>query len=172
MKIASVENMRAALRSLGGFRSVMIPEFTYKDLRIDAIVLDIRTRWIRGFEIKVDRKDWLADEKWHLYTQFCSSLTIVCPAGLIQREEVQKPYGLLWMSESEFVLGHKWVRMPKRFQHPDGLSWLWTYLRVLEAEVPRLNGEIERLKGEIDRSRVRYEQLRDRYALEAKKPKV
>lgn len=74
----------AGLRRLGGYQSIYVPEFVYNGYRIDAIVIDLRTRWIRGFEIKRSRSDFRRDEKWTLYSQFCSSLSIVCPEGVVQ----------------------------------------------------------------------------------------
>ena len=127
-----------------------ISEFTWGDLRIDAMYVDIVHKWIRGFEIKVDRNDFNKDKKWTLYTKFLSSLTIICPKGLIQSEEIEKPFGLMWVSDE-----HSWGRrleVKKRainFQKRKSLAWLWTYVSVLEHELPRMQSELQSLAGEV-----------------------
>jgi len=140
------------LYSLGGFHSVLIPEFTYGGLRIDAAIVDVRKRWIRGFEIKVTRSDFLSDKKWTSYTQFCSSLSIVCPEGLIDPDEIKRPFGLLWVGKNKFgSTTKKWKKMPQNFQKRDCLAWLWTYVSVIETELPRLKREIETLEISLDK---------------------
>jgi hypothetical protein len=126
------------IRRMTGYNSLVIPEFTFGDLRIDAIAIDIRHRWIRGFEIKIKREDYVRDTKWTLYSEFCSSLSIVCPEGLIQKDEVQPPFGLLWFCGEDDYLTPRWIRKPKNIQKRDSMAWIFTYLRVLEAEMPRL----------------------------------
>lgn len=138
------QTIHKKLRSITGYNGVYVPEFTFGDLRIDAIIIDIRRKWIKGFEIKLTRKDFKRDDKWHLYTQFCSTLSIVCPEGLIQPEEIKEPFGLLWIGSGEWHTS-LWKKRPKRFQHKDSLAWMFTYLKVLELEIRRLDFEM----GEI-----------------------
>ena len=146
-KPVTVQDIHDRLRCLGGWGSIYIPEYTHGSLRVDALILDTRTRWARGFEVKVSRSDFLADEKWKLYTQFCSSLSIACPSGLIQREEVGDPFGLLWIGRERFGTTATWVKKPKRFQKRDGMAWLWTYVHIIEHELPRLELENQRLSA-------------------------
>jgi hypothetical protein len=136
------------LPRLGSYRSILIPEFTWGDLRIDALLINFDKRLIRGFEIKVNRGDFIKDEKWALYSQFCSSLIIACPAELIKPEEVEKPFGLLWVYENIGPRGVEfdWIKRPKNFQKRNSLAWLWTYLKVMEEEFPRMSEELERVK--------------------------
>ena len=136
------------LYRIGGYHSVLIPEFTWGGLRIDAILIDFIDRWVRGIEIKVSRGDFKNDTKWALYSQFCSSLIIACPAELIKPEEVEKPFGLLWVYENMGPRGVEfdWVKRPKNFQKRNSLAWLWTYLKVMEKEFPRMSEELERVK--------------------------
>jgi len=138
--------IHAGLRRLGGYRSIYVPEFTWDGYRIDAIVIDMRTRWIRGFEIKLSRGDFRSDEKWTRYSQFCSSLSIVSPEGVVPANEVEKPFGLLWVKQDGTMY---WAKKPKRFQHRSSLAWLWTYVRVLEYELPRLEAQNQTLRNEV-----------------------
>jgi hypothetical protein len=146
---------------LGGYHSVLIPEFTWGGLRIDALFIDLRDRWCRGIEIKVNRGDFQNDNKWTLYTKFCSSLTIACPNGLIKPEEVEKPFGLLWVYEKPSLSGREleWVKRPKNFQKRNSLAWVWTYLKVMEQEFPRMFMELERLKADNEYLKRRYDEL-------------
>ena len=154
----NVNDIHTVLRSLGGFYGVYVPEFTYSGRRIDAVIIDVSKRWIRGFEIKVSRSDFLRDEKWHEYAEFCSSLSIVCPEGLIRKEEVPAPFGLLYVLGNVALtndlrsVGVKWEKKPKRFQHRDGMAWTYTYLNVIEKELPRLSLENERFRHERERA--------------------
>jgi hypothetical protein len=129
------EEVAAQLKNFERWANIYINEFTYGDKRIDALIIDTDHKWLRGFEIKVSRSDFLNDEKWENYSSFCSSLSIVCPWGLIQREEISKPFGLLWVSRNGCL---KWIRRPKNFQKREALAWRFLYYRVMETEFKRL----------------------------------
>lgn len=155
----TIEEIRDELKILGGHYSIMVPEFTYNGIRIDAIVINIRHRWIRGFEIKINRADWVKDTKWVMYSEFCSSLSIVCPQELIQPEEIKKPFGLLWLGPD---VGRKWMRRPQNFQKRNSLAWLWTYIRVLEMEFPRIEGELNEIKSDLRWTQKRLEEIQNK----------
>ena len=147
----TVSDIHNVLTRIGGFKGIYVPEFTWGGYRIDAIVIDIQHRWIRGFEIKTRRNDFTRDQKFTEYTQFCSSLSVVCPDGLIHPEEIEKPIGLLWIREDRNYRGEfwglpKWKKKPQNFQKRNSLAWLWTYVRVMELEMPRMQIELTRLK--------------------------
>ncbi len=126
---------------------IYIPEFTYGNYRIDAAIVETKKRWVRGFEIKVTRADFLRDEKWQNYSEFVSSLSLICPEELIQPEEIPKPFGLVWVDESN---GVTWKKRPKRFQRRDAFAWTLQYVKVIEKELPRLEAEIRVLRQRID----------------------
>lgn len=115
--------------------NIYIHEFTYGDSRIDCLLLNTEKRLVRGFEIKCTKQDFKNDEKWQGYTRFCSSLSIACPWGLIGPDEVDKPYGLLWVSRNN---AYTWKRKPKNFIRRDCLAWTWQYLRIIETEFKRI----------------------------------
>ncbi len=129
----------SAIYRMGGFYSTVIPEFTYKDRRIDIIIIDFQRRWVRGFEIKRSRADFLRDIKWTQYTQFLSSLTLVCPPNIISPDEISSPFGLLWVDDKSNIF---WKKRPHNFQNRKSLAWLWTYISILETEFPRLSREL------------------------------
>jgi hypothetical protein len=65
--------------------------------RIDGIA--IKPSWsspcITAYEVKVDRQDFLRDEKWPAYRQFCHRLYFACPKELIHPDELPEDVGLV-----------------------------------------------------------------------------
>jgi hypothetical protein len=53
-----------------------------------------------GYEIKVSRSDFLQDNKWHEYLDYCNEFSFVCPTGLIYPEEMQEGIGLYYVSKT------------------------------------------------------------------------
>lgn len=53
-----------------------------------------------GYEIKVSRSDFLNDEKWHKYLEYCNEFYFVCPTGLIDKSEVPAEAGLMYVSKT------------------------------------------------------------------------
>ena len=53
-----------------------------------------------GYEIKINRQDFLNDEKWPGYLQYCSHFSFACPSGLIKASELPDKVGLYYMSET------------------------------------------------------------------------
>jgi hypothetical protein len=49
-----------------------------------------------AYECKVNRQDFLRDRKWTDYLPVCHEFYFVCPAKLIQPEELPEGVGLLW----------------------------------------------------------------------------
>lgn len=77
------------------------PTQTANHLRLDAWAM--ARSWTNpafdGYEIKVSRSDWTRDSKVQAYLPLCNRLWIVCPSGLIQKEEIPESMGLLWASK-------------------------------------------------------------------------
>lgn len=67
-------------------------------LKIDALA--IKKSWskpcITGYEVKVSRSDFMADEKWPGYLNYCHRFYFVCPSGLIAPPELPENVGLVW----------------------------------------------------------------------------
>lgn len=70
--------------------------------RIDGLAL--AKSWtaplITGYEVKVDRQDWIRDNKWHAALDDCHAFYIACPKDLIQPNEVPQEVGLIWIRDS------------------------------------------------------------------------
>jgi hypothetical protein len=149
------DEIKKRLAGWGGYHGIFIPEFTWGGLRIDAVIIDTAHRWVRGFEIKADRSDFLRDNKWTLYSQFCSSLTLVCPEGMIQPDEIEKPFGLVWAFDNrdKFNWSYlRWVKRARNFQSRKSLSWLWTYVKILEMEFGRMQYELNDVRIRLSAS--------------------
>lgn len=67
-------------------------------LILDALA--IRKSWTKpcftGYEVKVNRSDFLRDQKWPGYLQYCHEFYFACPVGLISPEELPKGVGLIY----------------------------------------------------------------------------
>lgn len=66
--------------------------------RFDAVA--IAKSWSRptftGYEVKVTRSDFKADNKFYAYLPYFHELYIACPKGMIAREELPESIGLVW----------------------------------------------------------------------------
>ncbi|PLS29988.1 hypothetical protein Uis1B_2170 [Bifidobacterium margollesii] len=89
------------------------PEITVSapdgDLRLDGVALEwsYQVMWVHGYEIKVSRSDWLRDAKYERYRPYVDTLTVVCPKGLIARDEVPGDIGLMWYDPERDVLRYR-----------------------------------------------------------------
>ncbi len=53
-----------------------------------------------GYEIKINRSDFLADDKWSRYLDYCNEFYFVCPPGLILLNEIPLEVGLYYVTKS------------------------------------------------------------------------
>ncbi len=53
-----------------------------------------------GYEIKVSRSDFLRDDKWTQYLDFCNYFSFVAPFGIIAPDEVADGVGLILVSKT------------------------------------------------------------------------
>ena len=74
---------------------VHLEEYAFGDMRLDMLTVDLQTHYIRGYEVKVQRRDFLRDEKWHLYLRFVNYFYFVVPQGLIRGRELPDEVWLL-----------------------------------------------------------------------------
>ena len=103
-------------------------------LRLDGLA--IARSWanpvVTGYEIKVSRSDFMADEKWHMYLTYCNIFYFVCPTGLIQPEELPENIGLLWVSKTGTRL---YKKKKAAYQDKDIPSELYKYILISRAEI-------------------------------------
>lgn len=78
------------------------PTWSSAHHRLDAWAM--RRSWSRpltwGYEIKVSRADFLGDNKWQAYLDYCNDFYFVCPAGVIRPEELPAEAGLLYVAST------------------------------------------------------------------------
>lgn len=78
------------------------PTQTSNHLRLDAWVM--KKSWSNscaiGYEVKVNRSDFVNDRKWPNYLPLCNELYFVCPSDLIQPEELPQDVGLYWVAKN------------------------------------------------------------------------
>jgi hypothetical protein len=76
---------------------------------------------IIGYEVKVDRQDFLNDHKYHNYFELCNEFYFVCPAGLIEKAEVPENCGLIWTSKNATKLYTKLKASYRNIEEPTDL---------------------------------------------------
>lgn len=78
-------------------------------LILDALA--IRKSWTKpcftGYEVKVDRGDFMRDQKWPGYLQYCHQFYFACPAGLIKPEELPNEVGLIYYNPEKDCISTK-----------------------------------------------------------------
>ncbi len=84
-------------------------------VRIDAWAMD--KSWAHptthGYEVKVDRADFLRDYKMTAYLTMCNVMYLVCPWDLIKPKEIPDEFGLLYVTKTGNRLYTK-VKAPHR----------------------------------------------------------
>lgn len=104
--------------------------------RLDAWAM--KKSWLHpcaiGYEIKVSRNDFLKDEKWVQYLEFCNQFYFVCPTGLIAVEEVPEQAGLLWVAKTGTRLYTKRKAPHREVEVP---ASLYEYLLMARTVVTR-----------------------------------
>ena len=78
-------------------------------LRLDALA--IKKSWanpcITGYEVKVDRGDFLRDDKWPGYLKYCHQFYFACPLGMIQPDELPVEVGLIYYNPEKDCISTK-----------------------------------------------------------------
>lgn len=88
-------------RTWVGTTDIGLFEFGIEGCRFDCILFNGHRQRIRGFEFKITRTDFLHEirtKKWMQYLKYCHTFSFVCPKGLIDKSEVPKNVGLLWIT--------------------------------------------------------------------------
>lgn len=91
-----------------------------------------------GYEIKVARSDFLGDNKWHTYLEYCNEFYFVCPRNLIADTELPPEVGLLYVADTGTRLYTKKKAQRRTNVVPEEL---YRYLLMSRAIItaPRMN---------------------------------
>lgn len=87
-----------------------------------------------GYELKVDRQDFLRDRKHAEYLAVCHEFYFVCPAKLIQPEELPEGVGLLWGIAGGTRLQSK-RKAARHEPDPDKLLRLMSYVLMSRTRI-------------------------------------
>lgn len=96
--------------------------------------------WTYGYEIKVNRSDFLRDDKWQLYLDYCTDFYFVCPPGVIGRDEVGGEAGLIWSSKNGTRLYTKKKAPRRQVQIPEDL---FRYVLMCRSRIGREHTEAD-----------------------------
>jgi len=87
-----------------------------------------------GYEIKVDRSDFMQDKKWPGYLAFCNEFNFVCPQGLIHPEELNNDVGLLWVTKKGDSLRQKKKARWREIDERD-VNAVLKYITITRADI-------------------------------------
>jgi hypothetical protein len=108
--------------------------FTRGLLMLDALV--IKRSWSNplttGYEIKVSRNDFVRDDKWPKYLDYCNEFYFVCPPDIIQPNELADGVGLYWVSKQGKRLFLKKKAAYRKLEIP---SELYLYILMCRTKI-------------------------------------
>ncbi len=121
--------------------------------RLDVLTIDLKSLWVRGWEVKTSRRDFVADKKWRDYLPFVNEFSFCAPPGVIDPKEIQKGIGLYEPEKIEGWHDVRWKlacrKKPDRLQ-PEFASPTYTELwmtKLLVEFVRNLKWRDGRLTG-------------------------
>ena len=91
---------------------------------------------ITGYEIKVSRSDFLGDNKWHLYLQYCNEFYFVVPVGLVAKDEIPENVGLIYYYPETGKLLKKRRAVYRKIEEPVGVYKYIIYSRLDQERIP------------------------------------
>ncbi len=91
--------------------------------------LAIKKSWskpcLTGYEVKVSRQDFLNDDKWPIYKEYCHRFYFACPKGLIEPNELPDDVGLIWFNPEKKTL---YTRKKSKFRHIEMPTDMFYYI--------------------------------------------
>ena len=121
----------------------------------------IRRSWanpcITIYEIKVSRGDFLQDNKWKLYLQYCNQFYFVVPKGMIDKNELPEDIGLIYYNPDTGALVTKQKSKYRECENPDDMYKYIIYSRLGENQYPFFNSKVEYAKAYLeDKAKKKY----------------
>ncbi len=136
------------------FKSDARPEdfITFKEvhlsprLRCDILHLSYGDR-VTIIELKTCREDFLADNKWEKYMDYCDYFYFMCPPEVIRPKEIGKNAGLIWLNKGYYEIKQYPSKLkPKLINH----SWLAkTYKKLAFRKFAKISGNFISLDEEV-----------------------
>jgi len=87
-----------------------------------------------GYEVKVSRQDFIKDNKWHKYLDFCNQFYFVCPAKLIDISEVPQDVGMMWIQKEGSKIYTK-KKAPRREVKQESMAQLYKGILMNRAKL-------------------------------------
>ena len=124
--------------------SLWMEEFSWGSGRFDLLTVDLSDWVTRGFEIKVNRSDFVGDRKWHHYLPYVHFFWFATPVGLINVSELPPEVGLLEFDHHGLTVKKKAKRLQPSFvRHTYGEQFmtrlLLSFIRNIQWRDTRLN---------------------------------
>ncbi len=119
-------------------------------LKLDALA--IARSWahpcLTGYEIKVDRRDFLRDTKYPQYMEYCNKFAFVCPTGLIAPEDLPDPtIGLIHYNPETGALSTRKAAVYRPIQIPEHLLMYIAMYRTVDQPHPFFSNRREYLEA-------------------------
>lgn len=112
------------------------PTWGGEHCRLDAWAM--RKSWSRplvwGYEVKVSRSDFVNDNKWRAYLDYCNDFYFACPPGVIKPEELPAEAGLLWVASTGRCLFVKKKAPSREVSIPEDI---WRYILMNRVKITR-----------------------------------
>ena len=84
------------------------------------------------YEVKVNRNDFMRDDKWRGYLPYCNAFYFVCPSELITVDEVPAEAGLMWASKN---FARLYTKKKAPFRDVEIPEPLWRYILMSRTDV-------------------------------------
>ena len=121
-------------------------------LRIDALA--IKKSWAHplftGYEVKVDRQDFLWDDKWYAYKKYCHRLYFACPTDMIKPEEIPEDVGLIYYNPETGALRVKRRAVTREIEIPWEMLYYLIICRLESDRHPFFSSRRELLEAWVE----------------------
>ena len=113
-----------------------------------------------GYEIKVTRADFLSDEKWVGYLDYCHSFSFVCPKDIIFANDLPSHVGLLYFNPEKQSLRTVKKAVIRQIELPADLLYYIILSRIDSSQYPFFSTRKEYflawLQNKIDNKEISY----------------
>ena len=89
---------------------------------------------VTAYEIKVNRQDFLKDEKWRGYLPFCNEMVFVTPPKIATADEMPPEVGLITTSVNGTRL---YTRKKAQYREVEIPEMIWRYILMNRAQISR-----------------------------------
>lgn len=121
-------------------------------LRLDAVAF--KKSWqnpcITAYEVKVDRQDFLRDDKWPGYRKYCHRLYFACPIGLIAPEELPEDVGLVYYNPEKDCISTKRKAIFREIEIPREMLYYLVVSRLKSDKHPFFSSKREFLMAWLE----------------------